>query len=150
MKSLWFINLRCPNRPNYRNSLRWFNDQIEKGHRPIRSNLKLRFHKPTDIHKVHTTKESMNLRIRLNNEERPITQIIKGSSPHCSSFWELIEIIKINETTFYEVWSTEKLFSDFILWIEEIVFHQNLSNVVWLPKSVFRQHWTSFSSSKSR
>ena len=63
----------------------------------------------------------MNLRIRLNNEERPIIQIIKGSSPHCSSFWELIDIIKINETTFYEIWSTEKLFSDFILWIEEIV-----------------------------
>ena len=63
----------------------------------------------------------MNLRIRLNNEERPFIQIIKGSSPYCSSFWELIEVIKINETTFYEIWSTEKLFYDFILWIEEIV-----------------------------
>ena len=28
----------------------------------------------------------MNLRIRLNNEERPIIQVIKGSSSHCSSF----------------------------------------------------------------
>ena len=31
----------------------------------------------------------MNHWIRLNQKERPFIQIIKGSSPHCSSFWEL-------------------------------------------------------------
>ena len=36
----------------------------------------------------------MNLRIRLNHKERPFIQIIKGSSPHCSSFWELTFAIK--------------------------------------------------------
>ena len=51
MNSLLFINLNPSNEDDYWKLERWFNDQIEKCHRPIWSNQKLRFRTPNDIHK---------------------------------------------------------------------------------------------------
>ena len=53
----------------------------------------------------------MNLRIRLNHKERPFIQIIKGSSPHCSSRLRLICGPIMDMLVIF-------IFSDFIL-IEE-------------------------------
>ena len=55
-----FINLNPSNEDDYRNTLRWIHDQIDKSHRLIRSNQNLRFRTPIDIQKFIKTQNPIN------------------------------------------------------------------------------------------